>query len=222
MKFSPFPAEELLKTLARSTVTARILLLLLLAGNIRAASTYTHSSAPCSRHAELLKHGHMDLAVRIATSRPVLAKQFRLALNFWTHVLDMDWYPDNSNACVLQLNDARLNSFTGGNVAEAQDPVAPGFQGWIGFDPRASLTTAELYYYCVHEIGHLLGLDHNANPQSVMYFEDAPGPELLDRTDLIALGARHKLRIPLLSAPIYVRSSRWRRARQAFKQSWGG
>jgi Matrixin len=204
-------------------VTARsILLFVLLAGKLFAGPVSVRSYAPCIWHTELLKQSHMDLGVRIATTRPVLAKQFRLALNFWSHVLDMDWYDENSIGCALQLNDAPLGSFSSGNVAEAQDPAAPGFQGWIGFDPRASLTTSELYYYCVHEIGHLLGLDHNTNPQSVMYFEDAPGPELLDRKDLISLAAHHKLRTPLLSTPIYVRNSRWERARHAFRQNWGG
>ncbi len=38
---------------------------------------------PCNRHSELLKQGHMDLGVRVATANQLLAEQFRHAMDAW-------------------------------------------------------------------------------------------------------------------------------------------
>jgi hypothetical protein len=66
----------------------------------------------------------------------------------------------------------------------------------------------------VHELGHMLGLKHNASSRSVMYFLDVNGTEVLDSEDILDLGSHHKLcansgqvaqtsvRIPPLATPI--------------------
>jgi len=46
-------------------------------------------------------------------------------------------------------------------------------------------------------LGHLLGLAHNPNSSSVMYFLRLDGPVFLDAADLSALATRHKLRASL-------------------------
>jgi hypothetical protein len=163
----------------------------------------------CKQHAEFLKHDHMELGARIDTVNAVLAKQFRRAMNFWTSVLDLQWHEENSNACSLQLTDARTGFLKMSIAAQAQNPQSPDFQGWIQFNAELTLTETEMYYYSVHEIGHLLGLEHNRSRRSVMYFEDAPGPERLDATDLIALSTIHKLRITSTSRAIYLQNSVW-------------
>ena len=52
------------------------------------------------------------------------------------------------------------------------------------------------------EIGHVLGLQHNANATSVMYFLNLEGVDWLDPTDLAALATHHKLRFAILDKPI--------------------
>jgi hypothetical protein len=101
----------------------------------------------CKQHAELLKRDHMELGARIDTVNPVLAKQFRRAMNFWTSVLDLQWHEENSNACSLQLTDARTGFLKMSIAAQAQNPQSPDFQGWIQFNAELTLTETEMYYY---------------------------------------------------------------------------
>jgi hypothetical protein len=174
-----------------------------------AESSSTAPHAICKQHAELLKRDHIRVGARIDTANPVLAKQFRRALNFWTTVMDLNWYEDNSDACSLQLTDAPDGFSDPSIAAQAQHPGTSEFQGLIQFNVALPLTETEMYYYSVHEIGHLLGLKHNPSHRSVMYFDDARGPERLDSTDLIALATIHKLRIGSTSRAIYLEKSAW-------------
>jgi hypothetical protein len=61
-----------------------------------------------------------------------------------------------------------------------------------------------LYRISVHEIGHVLGLQHSSNAMSVMYGLDLEGPEWLDPTDLAALAQLHKLRIATLTTAVAI------------------
>jgi hypothetical protein len=45
----------------------------------------------------------------------------------------------------------------------------------------------------VHELGHMLGLNHNASVLSVMYFLNVKGTEVLDGKDILDLSSHHKL-----------------------------
>ncbi|MGI9073160.1 MAG: hypothetical protein ACR2JB_18045 [Bryobacteraceae bacterium] len=67
----------------------RVGLLLLSSINMVAESSWTAPHPICERHAELLKSDHMVLGARIDTANPVLAKQFRRAMDFWTSVLEV-------------------------------------------------------------------------------------------------------------------------------------
>ena len=161
----------------------------------------------CNQHAQLTNRDHMKVGVRIVTASPALAESFRRALDFWTRVLDMEWYQEQSDACSLQLTDAEPGSLDNSIAADAQLPGSSDFEGWICFNAAATLTRTEMYYYSVHEIGHLLGLGHNPSHRSVMYFEDAPGPERLDETDLRSLSVLHKMRVSPEQKPIYLQIS---------------
>lgn len=153
---------------------------------------------PCNRHAELLKHGPMNLGVRVATSNPLLAEQFRSAMDFWSRVIDLDWHEEDSENCSIQLMDGVRDLFEPeprSMAARSQFPDRIHFQGWIVFNPVITLTKAELYRISVHEIGHVLGLRHNSNAGSLMYGLDLDGSESLDANDLASLAAHHKLRV---------------------------
>src|SRR5580698_9095040 len=66
---------------------------------------------PCNRHAELLKQGHMDLGVRVATANPVLAQEFRRAMDAWARILDLDWHEDDTANCSILVADGARELF---------------------------------------------------------------------------------------------------------------
>jgi hypothetical protein len=160
--------------------------------------------SPCNQRFELLKHDPMNLGVKISTSNPVLAREFRQALDFWSTVVDMHWHEDESNSCAMQLVDGTAAILKTSIVARSQFTEWDNFQGWIAFNPKAPLTNSEMYLTAVHEIGHMLGLKHNPSMRSVMYYLDLEGTEVLDQTDLATLAGRHKLRLVSLNEPITV------------------
>jgi hypothetical protein len=156
---------------------------------------WTGEFAPCQRHPDLLNREHVDLAVRISTSNNLLAREFARAMEFWTEVVDLQWHPVDSQDCSIQLVDGTPELFdAAGIAARSQSPDRPGFEGWIAFNPGSRLTEHEMFLISVHEIGHLLGLQHNPSGSSVMFFFDLDRPPVLDRADLDALASRHKLR----------------------------
>ena len=155
---------------------------------------WTGPYSPCNQHAELLKHGPMDLGVKFSTSSAELNEQFREALNFWSDVLDMSWHEDDTSSCAVQVVDGTPEILKRTIVARSQFTDWDDFQGWIAFNPHVELTRTELYLTAVHEIGHMLGLKHNPNAHSVMYYLDLEGQEYLDASDLALLAERHKMR----------------------------
>ena len=148
----------------------------------------------CDGYAEVLKREPMNLGVRFSTSNPKLTVAFARAMSFWGSILEMNWHEENSRACAIQVIDGDLSLFRPGEVARAQFPGTPAFQGWIAFNPSVSLPANDLFLTAVHELGHLLGLPHSSNPSSAMYFLALDGPVFLDSADLAALAARHRLR----------------------------
>jgi hypothetical protein len=155
--------------------------------------------SPCNRHSDLLNREHMDLAEKYSTSNAALAQQFERAMDIWTGVLDLVWHQVDSDECSVQLVDGTPEIFDsvskcGCLTARSQFPDRPAFQGWIAFNPRLKFNKEEMFLDAVHEIGHLLGLPHNPDSSSVMYFFELEKAVSLDAVDLDALSARHKLR----------------------------
>ena len=183
-----------------------ILLLLVVCLSVADAGSpanWSVNDTPCNRHSELLRQQHMDLGVRVATANPVLAKQFRRALDAWASILDLDWHEDDTQNCSLQLVDGERQLFQPIAIAaRSQLPDRLYFDGCIAFNPGQALSPAELYQISLHEIGHVLGLPHSSNANSVMYSFNLEGQEWLDLTDLAALGAHHKLRLAPHDGPV--------------------
>lgn len=172
--------------------------------------------APCPQHAELFKHDPMILGVKLSTSNAGVRKAFIQAMDFWSTIVEMSWYEADSSSCAINVVDGTPAILSSAAVArsllrekgihQAKDgitvaarsqlPQSIDFEGWVAFNPRLNLPEREMYLNAIHEIGHLLGLNHNPDPASVMYFADVRGAQMLDRDDLAELAARHKLRIP--------------------------
>jgi Matrixin len=169
------------------------------------AANWSADYPQCNHRSDLLKHGSLNLGVRLNTANPVLAQQFRRAMDFWASVLDLEWHEDSTDTCSMEVSDGERQLFepTPDNmVARSQFPDRRDFQGWIVFNPAVKLTPAEYYRISVHEIGHMFGLRHNSNTRSVMYDLDLECSEELDATDLAALRARHKLRVSAMTETV--------------------
>jgi hypothetical protein len=167
-------------------------------------ANWTADYPPCNRHAELLKQGHMDIGVRLDTANRILAQQFRLAMDSWAIVLDLDWHEEDTQNCSIEVVDGDRGLFESAPrliVARSQFPDRLDFQGWIAFNPAQTLGETELFWTAVHEIGHMLGLPHSLNAKSVMYGLTLDGIECLDPIDLAALAAHHKLRVSEIDKP---------------------
>jgi len=151
----------------------------------------------------------MDLGVRVATANPVLAREFRRAMDTWARVLDLDWHEDDTPNCSIQVVDGERQLFQPPAIAaRSQFPDRLNFDGWIAFNPGQTLSPMELYQISLHEIGHMLGLQHSSNANSVMYSFNLEGQEWLDLTDLTALAAHHKLRSAPPGKPVRLPGTR--------------
>jgi hypothetical protein len=150
----------------------------------------------CKNRDELLKKGHMEISVWIATSDPVWAEQQARALNFWSSVLDMNWYPaDKPEDCALAFVDGNPSFMDPETIGIAQMPTWKGFQGLIAVNLSESARTPEQKFRnAVHELGHVWGLAHNTIAASVMCPYDVGTYKVLMKPDVAALEKRHALR----------------------------
>jgi hypothetical protein len=150
----------------------------------------------CKNKDELLKKGHMEIPVWIATNDPVWAEQQSRALSFWSTVLDMNWYPvDKAENCALAFVDGNPSFMDNETVGIAQIPSWEGFQGLIAANLSESARTPEQKFRnAVHELGHVWGLAHNPVAASVMCPCDLGTYKVLMKPDLVALEKRHALR----------------------------
>ncbi len=137
-----------------------------------------------------------DIGVKIDAAEP-WAAAFRRALRFWNTVLAANFHEEtNLDSCAIRIMDEGPEILNHAMVARSQLAEWDNFRGKIAVSPVAAkiMSRAEMYGAAVHELGHLLGLKHNASSQSVMYFLNVNGTEVLDRKDILELSTHHKLR----------------------------
>ena len=154
---------------------------------------------PCKNAGELLKHDHMNLGVRFEIRDPEIVREFEHALNFWSQILDMEWHNDPASTCSIDLIEGTPDFINGAVEVRAQESIARGIQssGIVAIDSTYKLSAAEWYAIAVHELGHLFGLHHNSDVNSVMYYMSVSGNQALDASDITALSAVHRMRIRL-------------------------
>lgn len=116
-----------------------------------------------------------------------------LAVNFYEET--------NLDACSVRIINGGPDILNHAIVARSQITEWAHFQGKIAVSPGVGteMSSAAIYGAAVHELGHMLGLKHNANIRSVMYFLDLEGTEVLDSKD-ISDCAHHQLRPAVFSA----------------------
>ena len=152
------------------------------------------SDQMCANYAEIRNVGHMNIGVNFDIPDPLIRQQFRHAMDFWASVLDMEWHSDETPRCAIRVSYGTPDVFDSDDIAQADDPDLDTFRGDVAFNAAYAMTPVDAYSVCIHEIGHLLGLDHNPNPISVMHAVGVKGGEKLELADLSALSARHRMR----------------------------
>ena len=165
-------------------------------------TNWTSSDAGCARYNDLRNRVLGNIGIKIDASEP-WAAGFRRAITFWNTVLVANFHEETDlSACAIRVINGDRNIFQNGIVARAQVPEWADFRGKIAVRPAMAneLSSMEIYGVAVHELGHLLGLRHNPSPESVMYFLNVNGDEVLDITDLVALSRHHKVRPSIFSA----------------------
>jgi hypothetical protein len=165
-------------------------------------SNWTSADAPCAKYDDLRKPVLGEIGVKIDANQ-LWADGFRRALNFWNTVLDANFHEDGDlGSCAVRIISAGPDILDKVIVARSQITERDNFRSMIAVNPGAAkaLTRAEMYGAAVHELGHMLGLKHNASSRSVMYFFNVNGTESLDRKDILDLSTRHKLRVAAVPA----------------------
>ena len=138
----------------------------------------------------------MRIGVRYDISDRLVIQQFHRAFDFWSRLLDAEFYDEPSTSCAIAIVEGSKAVLKKTNiVARAQFPDRLKFYGWVAVDSKAStyLSDGEAVAIWIHEIGHLLGLRHNPSAASLMFYLVYATSEL-DSTDVRALASLHSFR----------------------------
>jgi hypothetical protein len=158
-------------------------------------SNWTSTDEPCAKYDDMRRPVLGEIGVKIDTTEP-WADGFRKALSFWNTVLAVNFYEEtNLSACAIRIINGGPDILNNGIIARSQLTARDNFRGKIAVSPEAAtaMSSDEIYGAAVHELGHMLGLKHNASSRSVMYFLNVDGTEVLDSKDILELSSHHKL-----------------------------
>jgi hypothetical protein len=159
-------------------------------------SNWISADAPCAKLDNVRKPLLREIGVKIDAAEP-WAAAFRHALRFWNTVLEANFHEETDlSACSVRIIDDSPGILGHAVAARSQITSLANFGGKIAVSQVAAkeMDRSEIYAAAVHEIGHLLGLKHNSNIHSVMYFLDVDGTGVLDGKDILELSRRHELR----------------------------
>jgi Matrixin len=158
-------------------------------------SNWTSADEPCAKYDDMRRPILGDIGVKIDAGEP-WAEAFRKALSFWNTVLVANFHEEtNLSACAIRIINGGPDILNNGMVARSQLTGRDNFRGKIAVSPEAAtaMGSREMYGAAVHELGHMLGLKHNASSRSVMYFLNVNGTEVLDNKDILDLSSHHRL-----------------------------
>jgi hypothetical protein len=116
---------------------------------------------------------------------------------FWNAVLVANFHEEtNLSTCAIRVIKGGPDILNSGMAARSLFTGRGKFRGKIAVSPGAAtaMSRDEMYGAAIHELGHMLGLKHNASIRSVMYFLNVNGTEVLDGKNMSDLSSHHKLR----------------------------
>jgi hypothetical protein len=145
-------------------------------GTEKPQSNWTSANEPCAKYADLRRLGLGEIGVKIDATGP-WSVGFRGALSFWNTVLVANSHEEtNLNACAIRVIDGGPDIVNNGIIARSQLIGRDNSHGKIAVSPEAkAMSCAEIYGATVHELGHMLGLKHNASSRSIMDFLNVNG-----------------------------------------------
>src|SRR5271165_969246 len=145
-------------------------------------SNWISADAPCARVDDLRNSILGNIGVKIDAAEP-WAHEFRRALSFWNTVLDANFHEEaNLNACTIRIVNGGPDVLMKAVAARSQFTEWDNFRGKIAVSSAAvkEMDSVEMYAVAVHELGHMLGLKHNASSRSIMFYFNVSGTEVLD------------------------------------------
>jgi hypothetical protein len=157
---------------------------------------FAHKPETCADSADLYSTDHLSIRVKLDAVKATDAWAEKEALKNLTKVLDLDWTIDNDPAtCNVSLAYFREDSL---RLAYVVQPRTAEFDGTIHINTNRHISSITMAEILEHETLHLLGLQHNRDPYSLMYWKMDSGETVwglgLDAFDLQRLSKMHALR----------------------------
>jgi hypothetical protein len=88
----------------------------------------------------------MCVGVRYDISDRLIIQQFHRAFNFWSTLLDAEFYDEPSASCTIAIVEGSKAVLNKTNiVARAQFPVRSWFHGWVAVDSKASTYLSRIW-----------------------------------------------------------------------------
>lgn len=165
---------------------------------ILSAGASSSQAQTCEAFPMLRQMTPMHIGVYFRTANPRFIKATTRALEYWSAIASMDWYLDNTNSCQITVVEQLImpkhpGLLTTGRADLPQLEEFRGFLRWNNDSEVLRLSDDHLLRVAIHELGHVLGLNHNRRRSSIMYWLSESDQQLLP-SDVDELARLHQLR----------------------------